>query len=84
MNKDLQFPIVYDLRIIYSGEPQNGLDNISQLLTDLCIDFRPGIIKEGGKPTLSRLGFNISLSSKQQMDSLYNNLQTIPEVKWAT
>lgn len=84
MNDELQFPIVYDLRIIFSGEPQIGVVKISKLLTDLCIDYRPGIIKDGGKATLSRLGFNITLLSKQQMDTMYNNLKTIPEVKWAT
>lgn len=84
MNQELQFPIVYDLRIIYGGSPEEGLKKISILLADMVIDSRVGVIKPGGKPNLSRLGFNITLLSKEQMDSLYSNLNTIPEIKWAT
>ncbi len=84
MNKELSFPIVYDLRVIYSGSADEGINCISKLLKDLCIEYRPGVQKPGGKSTLVRLGFNVTLLSKTQMDTLYNNLNTIPEIKWAT
>lgn len=84
MNKELQFPVVYDLRVIYCGSPEDGIKKVENLLKDLCIDSRKGVIKPGNKSSLVRLGFNITLLSKSQMDSLYNNLNTIPEVKWAT
>ena len=84
MNQELQFPLVYDLRVIYGGTPEDGISKVSRLLADLAIDSRDGIIKPGGKPNLSRLGFNITLLSKEQMDTLYKNLNTIPEIKWAT
>ncbi len=84
MNQELQFPLVYDLRVIYGGSPGEGISKLSKLLADLVIDSREGVIKPGGKANLSRLGFNITLTSKEQMDSLYNNLNTIPEIKWAT
>lgn len=83
MIKELQFPLVYDLRIIYSGISTDGIKRISALLSDLCINSREGIVKPSGKENLSRLGFNITLLSKQQMDTLYSNLKSIPEVKWA-
>lgn len=84
MNQELQFPIVYDLRVIYGGSPEDGLLKVSKLLADLAIDSRAGVVKPGGKSNLSRLGFNITLLSKEQMDTLYSNLNTIPEIKWAT
>ncbi len=84
MNRELQFPVVYDLRIIYSGDADSGIKKINKLLSDLAIDYREATIKPGGKGSLVRLGFNITLLSKEQMDSLYNNLNTIPEIKWAT
>lgn len=84
MNKELEFPIIYDLRVIYRGSWENGNKKITRLLDDLCIDYRPGILKPGGKTDLIRIGINITLTSKGQMDTLYNNLNTIPEVKWAT
>lgn len=84
MNRELQFPVVYDLRVIYNGDAQSGIKKISTLLKDLAIDHRQGSEKPGGKGNLVRLGFNITLLSKSQMDSLYSNLNTIQEVKWAT
>lgn len=84
MNQELQFPLIYDLRVIYGGTPEEGISKVSRLLSDLVIDSKPGVIKPGGKTNLSRLGFNITLTSKEQMETLYNNLNTIPEIKWAT
>ncbi len=84
MKQELNFPVVYNLRVIYSGTANEGLKSISKLLKDLCIDFRDGIEKPGGKSNLVRLGFNVTLISKDQMDTMYNNLNTIPEIKWAT
>lgn len=84
MNKELQFPIVYDLRIIYKGSSDIGINKISSLLKDLAINYVNGVEKSGGKADLCRLGFTVTLLSKSQMDSLYNNLKTIPEIKWAT
>lgn len=84
MNRELDFPVIYDLRVIYSGNSVDGINKIEQLLKDLGIDFRQGVVKPGGKGNLIRLGFNITLLSKPQMDTLYSNLNVIPEVKWAT
>lgn len=84
MEKELQFPVVYDLRIIYGGSEVEGLNVISRLLKDLAIDHREGIVKPGGKENLKRLSFNITILSKEQMDTMYNNLNNLPEVKWAT
>lgn len=84
MNQELQFPLIYDLRVIYGGSSQEGISKVSRLLFDLAIDSKEGVIKPGGKVNLSRLGFNITLISKEQMDTLYINLNTIPEIKWAT
>ncbi len=84
MNKELQFPIVYDLRIIFNGDSQEGIIKITKLLDDLSISSRPGIVKPGGKSALVRLGFNITLLNKEQMDTLYKNLQSMPGIKWAT
>lgn len=84
MEKELQFPIVYDLRIIYGGPEAEGLNVISRLLKDLAIDHRDGIVKPGGKENLIRLSFNVTILSKEQMNAMYNNLNTLSEVKWAT
>ncbi|MBN2619200.1 MAG: DUF493 family protein [Spirochaetales bacterium] len=84
MNKELQFPVVYDLRVIYSGSATDGLERISKLLKDLSIDSRNGVEKDGGKGQLVRLNFNITILNKEQMNTLYSNLKVIPEIKWAT
>lgn len=84
MNQELQFPIVYDLRVIYGGKADDGLKKVSMLLGDLAISCNKAVEKPGGKENLSRLGFSITLFSREQMDSLYSNLNTIPEIKWAT
>lgn len=82
--KELQFPVVYDLRVIYKGDSGNGIRKVSQLLKDLTISHTDGILKPGGKSELCRLGFTVTLLNKSQMDSMYSNLKTIPEIKWAT
>lgn len=84
MNRELEFPVIYDLRVIYNGKAQDGINKVSKLLKDLSIDSREGVVKPGGKGNLVRIGFNITLLSKPQMDTLYSNLNCIPEVKWAT
>lgn len=84
MSNELRFPIVYDLRVIYKGESSNGISAISSLLNDLSINHEPGIVKPGGKIDLCRLGFTVTVYSKEQMESMYSNLNTIPEIKWAT
>lgn len=84
MNKELEFPIVYNLRIIYKGDSKTGIIKISSLLQDLTIHHDNGVEKPGGKAGLCRLGFRVTLLSKLQMDSMYSNLNTIPEIKWAT
>ncbi len=84
MEKELQFPVIYDLRVIYSGNGEEGIKKISTLLNDLGINYSPGFVKPGGKGSLSRLGINITVISKEQMDTMYKNLQVIPDIKWAT
>lgn len=84
MNRDLEFPVIYDLRVIYSGQGNEGIEKISKLLKDLTIDFRPGIIKPGGKGNLVRISFNVTIQNKSLMNTLYSNLNCIDGVKWAT
>lgn len=84
MNKELQFPVVYNLRIIYEGIAGDGILKISKLLKDLAIDHGTGVVKPGGKGVLNRLAFNVTLLNKEQMDSMYSNLNTISGIKWAT
>ena len=84
MNKDIIFPVVYNLRVIYQGEANKGLERVTALLKVLKITTNESGEKPGGKGAFTRLGFNITLSSKSQMEALYSNLKTIPEIKWAT
>lgn len=84
MDKEVQFPVVYDLRVIYSGDESEGLLAVSRLLKDLAIDHREGVVKPSGKKSLKRLSFNVTILSKEQMNAMYSNLNTIPEIKWAT
>lgn len=84
MNEELKYPVMYNLRVIYSGSAEVGINKISSLLKDLSIELQKSEIKPGGKGNLTRLGFLITVISKEQLDSLYSNLGTIPEIKWAT
>ncbi|QEN06064.1 hypothetical protein EW093_15675 [Thiospirochaeta perfilievii] len=84
MKQELQFPLIYDLRVIYGGVATEGISKITRLLKDLSIECCNEVIKPGGKPNLSRLAFSITLISKEQMDSLYSNLNSVPGIKWAT
>ena len=84
MNKEINFPVVYDLRVIYRGDAKRGIAQILKLLEVLQITTNSSGERPGGKGPLVRLGFNVILGSKGQMDALYSNLKTIPEIKWAT
>ncbi|OQY40776.1 MAG: hypothetical protein B6229_00895 [Spirochaetaceae bacterium 4572_7] len=84
MSKEIIFPIIYDLRIIYRGDSAQGIEHIEKLLKDMSIMYKPGVIKPGGKSDLVRLAFNVTIMNKQQMDVMYGNLNTIPGIKWAT
>jgi len=84
MNNELIFPIVYDLRVIYSGDGDIGIKKVSNLLNDLSINCSKSVVKPGGSSSLVRLGFNITIFSKVQMETMYRNLKALPDVKWAT
>ncbi|HET7839363.1 MAG TPA: hypothetical protein VFL04_06355 [Rectinemataceae bacterium] len=78
----LEFPVTFDLRIIYTlAEGSTITDDLERIFASLGVPCAliQGMAKPGAK--YGRMGSRITLSSRQQMYSLYSAVGELPYVK---
>lgn len=83
-NVSIEFPIQFDLKIIYlTAEAQDLESGLERLLAELSIpcSLIQGISVPGKK--YGKLGARVTVSSRETMDSLYAGVAKLPGVKFA-
>lgn len=80
----IEFPIQFDLKIIYLiAEAQDLASSLEHLLAELSIpcSLIQGITVPGKK--YGKLGARVTISSQEMMNSLYTRVAQLPGVKAA-
>ncbi len=83
-NVSIEFPIQFDLKIIYlTAEAQNLESELASLLAALSIpcSLIQGISTPGKK--YGKLGARVTIASQDMMNSLYAGVAKLPGVKFA-
>lgn len=83
-NVSIEFPIQFDLKIIYLiAEAHNLESELKRLLAELSIPYAliQGTSVPGKK--YGKLGARVTISSREIMDSLYAGVAKLPGVKFA-
>lgn len=83
MDKEIQFPVSYKLRVIFSAEIEQPEMKLKRLLEDLIISHEEAVLQPSSKGSFVRVAVPVTLLSREQMNSLYSNIKLLPGVKWA-
>ena len=83
--KEIEFPVTYQLKAVMIGT-ENDDDNKQKLVTIFLkrnIEYRYLNKKVSSKGSYVSLSYQVTLTSREQMNMLYADLKKIKELKFA-
>ncbi len=83
--QEIIFPVSYVLKVVVTQNmsPERHGTLIEELLNKKNIPYRFEEVKESAKKTYLSFSISITLTDKNQMNELYNDLKTMPWIKMA-
>lgn len=77
----LEFPCLFSFKVMGMAEPQMVLDVISVIQKHAPGDYSPKI-KPSSKGTYHSLSIPVTVSSKEHIEAIYNDLNTLELVRY--
>ncbi len=84
-NEKINFPVTFNLKAVIdsSTSDEENITNLSSIIDDLKIKNLYIGNKKSSKGTYVSYNYKVTLQSKMQLEKLYTNLKSIPNLKFA-
>ena len=84
-NAKIKFPVTFQLKAVMnsSATDEENKNNISTVLNNLKIKNSCTNSKKSSKGTYISYNYQVTLVSKLQLETLYDNLKSVPGLKFA-